>query len=857
MTDLRDPVAPVVPPGPALPERPPGEFTPRSRGWGRSATAAGSIIAIGVVIAVVLWQMHLSLLLSDTTTTGGDTGAHYMMPPFLQGLITHGHLTGWDPAWYDGFPIYTFYFVLPDALAAVGGWIIPYNIAFKWATVLGSITLPVAAWACARLFRLRPPVPAALAAATLPFLFDYSYTIYGGNLFSTLAGEYSYSLSISLALVFVGLVAYGQRTGRYRGWAAVVLALCVLAHIVPALWAIAGAGLLTLFDLLPRSLRPRDDVVFETSTPVRRRPSRGRGGVLAASRWRSWVRSWPERLLEVPSPPRSRPAVVWWTGSTVALGLLLSGWWLVPFGVRQPYSTSMGYENVTTYVHLLFPEADLWALLLAGVFVVLAVVRRSRFGLFLAIMGGLSAAALILDPQGSLYNVRLLPLWFLCVYLMVGWGFAVTCHLVALRWRRWRSTRWTWQVAEAFLAERPLPRRPRIVPWAPGAVGGALLAVLGALLVVIPPFILPADALPVGVGANQVTNWAAWNYSGYEGKPSYPEYQGVIHTMSKVGRQYGCGRAMWEYNPSLDRFGTPMALMLLPYWTDGCIDSMEGLLFESSATTPYHFINQAELSAQPSEAVVGLPYSGVNVALGIEHLQLMGVRYFMASSPSVQQYARENASLRLVATSGPWKAAPGSTTTASTTWDVFEVEDAPLVTPLTNEPAVMKGIKPGQSSWLDPSVAWYDDPSRWNVELAASGPSSWPRVPIGDTHPPAVPVAPTTVSDVRTSNDTISFRVSHVGTPVLVKVSYFPNWQTSGATGPYRVTPNLMVVVPTSHQVTLFYGATHANELGEVLTVLAVVILLGMVVFWVVRRRRTAGPARAPARSSGPRHRRA
>ncbi len=83
----------------------------------------------------------------------------------------------------------------------------------------------------------------------------------------------------------------------------------------------------------------------------------------------------------------SRLAVVWWTGTTVALGLLLSGWWLVPFGVRQPYATSMGYENVTTYVHLLFPEADLWALVLAGLFVVLAVVRRSRFGLFLAIMG--------------------------------------------------------------------------------------------------------------------------------------------------------------------------------------------------------------------------------------------------------------------------------------------------------------------------------------------------------------------------------------------------------------------------------------------------------------------------------------
>ena len=90
--------------------------------------------------------------------------------------------------------------------------------------------------------------------------------------------------------------------------------------------------------------------------------------------------------------------------------------------------------------------------------------------------------------------------------------------------------------------------------------------------------------------------WAKWNYSGYERKASYPEYHEVMSTMNQVGKTNGCGRAMWEYEPEDDRFGTPMALMLLPYWTHGCIGSMEGLFFESSATTPYHFLNQSELS---------------------------------------------------------------------------------------------------------------------------------------------------------------------------------------------------------------------------------------------------------------------
>ena len=91
-------------------------------------------------------------------------------------------------------------------------------------TVLGTLTLPLAAWAFGKLAGLRDPGPGCLAAATLPFLFEPSFSIYGGNILSTLAGEFSYSLALSLALVFLGLVAAGLRTGRHRSLAAILLA---------------------------------------------------------------------------------------------------------------------------------------------------------------------------------------------------------------------------------------------------------------------------------------------------------------------------------------------------------------------------------------------------------------------------------------------------------------------------------------------------------------------------------------------------------------------------------------------------------------------------------------------------------
>ncbi|HEX3794477.1 MAG TPA: hypothetical protein VHV57_08255 [Acidimicrobiales bacterium] len=774
-------------------------------------------LCVGTVIGIVLWQMHLPLLLNSSTTTGGDNGGHYALPAFLDStLLSHWQLTGWDPQWYDGFPLYTYYFVLPDLLIALASHVIGYAVAFKWGTVLGSVLLPVAAWAMGRLFGMRRAFPGALAAISLCFLFDYTYTIYGGNLFSTLAGEYAYSLSIALALLFLGLMARGLRTGRHRGWSAVVLALCILAHIVPALFAIVGAALLLGLEMLPDKMRPHD----------------------------SWLAQPNDRVV---LSRLTRVQALWWGVSTVGLGVMLVAFWWIPFGIDQPYANAMGYTNVHTFVAILLPQADWWVLILAGLSALAALAMRSRFGILMGLLAGLSALAVIFDPQGSLYNTRFLPLWFLSVYLLAGWGIAaaVTGVVDLAEWWQRRNVH-SYALASAEVdgatgASEWMPPRKVGASWSIAGVAGPLVTLVVALAVVVTPFVLPFSTLQsIGItpGANQVTNWSAFNYKGYENQAAYPEYHAVLQTMEKVGRTNGCGQAMWQYDPSLNRFGTTMALMLLPYWSHGCIGSMEGLLFESSATTPYHFLNQAELSEQPSEPMVGLDYSALNVPQGIEHLQLLGVRYFMASSPTVEAAADADPSLTLLASTGPWTSTTaGSTTT--TTWKIYQVAQSREVTPLANDPAVEVGIKAGQSSWLPPSEAWYNDPARWNVELAQSGPASWPRVPIGDPAPPQKATAPTRVSHIHESDNGITFHVTRVGTPVLVKVSYFPNWKASGATGPYRVTPNLMVVVPTAHNVSLQYGATAANRVGQLLSLLGVLGLLAGLVVPRLRRRRT------------------
>jgi hypothetical protein len=127
-----------------------------------------------------------------------------------------------------------------------------------------------------------------------------------------------------------------------------------------------------------------------------------------------------------------------------------------------------------------------------------------------------------------------------------------------------------------------------------------------------------------------------------------------------------------------------------------------------------------------------------------------------------------------------------------------------------------------RDAWLDATTAWYQDPTRWDVFLADGGPDDWQRVSADDT-PETRPVDPVEVSNVDFGRDSISFDVDEPGTPVLVRMSYFPNWTVDGADGPYRVSPNLMVVIPTDTHVELHYGWTPVDVLAYLLTLIGIV----------------------------------
>ena len=599
----------------SAPTRPPQLRWRLARLRGRLGTRPSTqTIITGVVVALaclyIFWQLRPDLLFANTTPAGGDMGAHVWGPNYLRHhLLPHGRVTGWAPDWYAGFPFLSFYFPLPTLVIALASFVIPYGVAFKLVSVSGLIALPVAAYLFGRLSGMRFPGPALLGVAMVPFVFDTHWTIYGGNVASTLAGEFSFTISLCFGLVFLGMLARGLDTGRGRALTAVLLAATALSHVLPTVFVLVGAVVIFLIGPL--------------------RGARGRARLKYAA-------------------------------TVLPVGFLLTGFWLIPVGFRTPYATDMGWEKLTQYVVNLFGGKTggqvvgppLWVLLLAGVGALSSILYARRAGIAVTAIGVVFAGIFRFEPQARLWNARWLPFWYLCLYLLAG---------VA--------------VAELAVAIGTLLARDPDRPWRGPALVAPARAALVALVVTGVPLRNQAAAshdlglwnlipLPKLTNAQSfVPSWVQWNYSGYQRKAAYPEYHSLVETMKRLP----CGRAHWEYESNLDRYGTPMALMLLPFWTNGCVDSMEGLYFESSATTPYHFLNAAELSKAPSNPERNLPYKTLDVASGVRHLQLMGVRYYMAFSPDALTQAHADPDLTLVAASKPW--------------EIFEVKDSAIVAP--------------------------------------------------------------------------------------------------------------------------------------------------------------------------------
>ncbi len=186
---------------------------------------------LALLFYFIIDRLPLGYLFADTVLTGGDAASWYQVALHLKTeLLPAGRLFGWDQGNFFGYPNFQYYFIPPFLLAVLLSYVMPLTMALKLVTVLGVIGLPVAVYGALRLLAYPRPLPLVGAWASLVFLFNERYTMFGGNWLSTLAGEFSYSIAFLLLVVFVAFLRRGVAVRRYFVINAVLLALIGLSH---------------------------------------------------------------------------------------------------------------------------------------------------------------------------------------------------------------------------------------------------------------------------------------------------------------------------------------------------------------------------------------------------------------------------------------------------------------------------------------------------------------------------------------------------------------------------------------------------------------------------------------------------
>ncbi len=756
----------------------------------RAMTSTAVVVGASLILLSIL---HPNLLFRNNTPTGGDMGAHVWGPAFLRDvLLPNLQLTGWSMDWYAGLPTYRFYMVVPALAIVFLDVFMPYGIAFKLIAVSGVIAMPLCAWLMARWAKLAYPLPELIVVAVTVFMLDESFTIYGGNIPSTMAGEFSFTMALAFALLTFGLFARGLEDGKYRGWTALTLALSALCHGIVLLFVFGGVVVMLLMRCDRQRLR--------------------------------------------------------YASTTIICAVLLTAFWVIPFLGNHAFMTDMKYEPRPSgfndsFWDMYFPlptAFDVIILILAVAGFIGSLVRRRFFGVWLGVyciilMIAVKLAQNSLPIIGLLWNPRVLPFVYITRYMLAAIGFyEVAVYLYRSLYPNKKmqingKTAVVWVGAISILIVFGF--RYQNLP------GGSIVVENGKSQYAWGPIKVPANrAFSDG--------WARWNFTGYEGKYAYGEYYNVVQKMKQIGEDpnHGCGRALWENNEALNKYGTTMALMLLPFWTDGCIGSMEGLYFEAAGTTPYHFIAAAALSKQSSNPVRELRYDNNDAERGVEYMRQLGVRYLMVFTPEALTQAQQRPELRLVDTAGPWH--------------IFEHVNTALVVPLDVLPVVVNS-RPGdqRERWLEIGTSYFQHTNEWPALPVANGPSQWQRIDVepdvsrqigapGDpgrrvdivvpsANSEIIPLATqrASISDVVLGRDSVSFSVDRVGVPVLVRVSYFPNWTAHGTAEIVRAAPNMMVVIPSQNNVRLSYEASGLDRSSYLLTLFGIIMLA-----WFARR---------------------
>tara|TARA_B100000579_G_scaffold342250_1_gene294301 strand:- start:1752 stop:3947 length:2196 start_codon:yes stop_codon:yes gene_type:complete len=717
-------------------------------------------IAQVIFYSMILILLRVDLIFLDNTPTGGDMGAHVVpIKYFIENFASSFKINGWSNDWFAGYPLYFFYFPFPAILTYLINLIIPFGVAFK-IMVAGSVVLIV--YSIEKLFRKEDYLFSYIGiGAGLMFALTESFTIYGGNLASTLAGQFSFTYSLAFANLAIYYITKSKN--KYKvPLSSIFLSLCLLSHLIPFILYLPAYSIYWLIKKEKIQLKLISIFIFTT----------------------------------------------------------LVTRFVVPLIYNLEFTTNMSYTPYTRLKDLIKPDilpyTFLLFLFLLGIFNLKKLIENKTFSFFEIYLLLMSVSLYYFVPEGALWNGRLVPFFNLGIMIIF---FKMLDLLLSdiLKFQQGKLNAnliiLSSIIVCLYLFYHKWIEFSRYKLFVFSLIG---LTLLGLLIFYNSSYKLFSLGVFVFIiySMSFLPHWVNWNFTGYEGKEDWEEIELLYSSLEKLPP----GRIMWEPNSELNKYGTPMVLMTIPLFTDHT--SMEGLYFDSSITTPFHFIAVSGLAEKPSNPVGGLSYINNDFEKGVEYLQDFGVDYFISYTESITDKAIKSKDLNLLFTSEPFS--------------VFEIK--------TNKIELVN-----QRLEIFPRISFYERTSSSifrDTDYENFFQKAYNNFRFLDEYrvievPSNADINYSTstdleINDLIISSDKITFLTNKPNELHIIKVSYFPNWTLDNGLGPYRISPSFMAVIPYESEVVLKFERVKIERYSFYFGLIS--LFLSLMIFSRIRR---------------------
>jgi outer membrane protein assembly factor BamD (BamD/ComL family) len=307
-----------------------------------------------------------------------------------------------------------------------------------------------------------------------------------------------------------------------------------------------------------------------------------------------------------------------------------------------------------------------------------------------------------------------------------------------------------------------------------------------------------------------IPSWLKWNYSGYEGKPTWQLFKAIN---DHVAGDFNDPRVMFEHSELHNRFGSSRAFENLPLFSGRA--TLEGVFHQASQSSPFIFYLQSEASERTSGPFPQYTYARLNPDKALPHMRLFNVGAIVVATDKAKAAYDAHPEFERTFTSGAYA--------------VFRVRDldSRYVIPVANEPVLYSG-----ADWKLAFYRWFKHSELLDIPLV---PASLLRQADArefrlrtDTiaRLPKQPVTGPCEVASHLENYKITFETTCPQTPHIVKVSYFPRWSGGDTARVFPVSPGFMLVFPNQPRVEITYRRTAVDWVALTLTCVGLGLLL-------------------------------